>query len=105
MTPKELLETVARAADHLRAKAGAPTVALVLGSGLAESIPDLDDRVEVPYGEIPGFPKPTVTGHSGKLLFGTYKKGAPLRVAIMQGRFHFYEGHSMAQITLPVRVL
>lgn len=107
MTPKDLLETVARAADHLRARAGSPTVALVLGSGLAESIPDLDDRVEVPYTEIPGFPKPTVSGHSGKLLFGTFKKGArgPLRVAVMQGRFHFYEGHSMAQITLPVRVL
>ena len=106
MTPADLLVCVKRAAALLRGKAPAPRVALVLGSGLAGSIPELTDRVEVPYADIPGFPKATVVGHSGKLLFGTYRgRRGSLPAAIMQGRFHFYEGHSMGQITLPVRVL
>lgn len=95
-----------RAAAMLRAKAPAPRVAIVLGSGLGASIPDLTDRVEVAYTDIPGFPKPTVKGHSGKLLLGNFKrKSGVLPVAVMQGRYHFYEGHPMGEITRPVRVL
>ncbi len=107
MTPAELLDNVSLAAAVLRQRSLVPPrVGLVLGSGLAGSIPPLDDTVEVPYSDIPGFPKPTVSGHSGKLLIGTYRrKAGDLRVAIMQGRFHYYEGHSMGEITLPVRVL
>ncbi|MBI3299204.1 MAG: purine-nucleoside phosphorylase [Elusimicrobia bacterium] len=106
MTPAEILEFSKRGADFLRAKGVAPRAALVLGSGLGGSIPDLTDTVEVAYTDVPGFPKPTVVGHSGKLLFGTFKgKKGPLPVAVMQGRFHHYEGHPMGQITLPVRVL
>lgn len=107
VTPQqETLDSVRRAADLLRAKAPAPKVALVLGSGLGASIPDLTGRVEVAYTDIPGFPEPTVKGHSGKLLLGTFKrKKGDLPVAVMQGRYHFYEGHSMGAITRPVRVL
>ncbi|TBR22023.1 purine-nucleoside phosphorylase [bacterium] len=103
---QETLETVKRAAEMLRALAPAPRVAIVLGSGLGASIPDLEGKVEVAYTDIPGFPMPTVKGHSGKLLLGTFKrKGGALPVAIMQGRYHHYEGHEMASITRPVRVL
>ncbi|MDE2291776.1 MAG: purine-nucleoside phosphorylase [Elusimicrobia bacterium] len=96
-----------RAADLLRGKAHrAPKAALVLGSGLGGSIPDLEDKVEVAYTDIPGFPRPTVSGHSGKLLMGTYRRAkGDLPVAVMQGRFNYYEGHPMSAITLPVRVL
>jgi purine-nucleoside phosphorylase len=79
-----------------------PRVALVLGSGLSELADDLDDPITVPYAEIPGFLPTTIPGHRGELVIGRMA-GQP--VAVMRGRFHFYEGHSMQQVTFPVRVL
>ncbi len=89
---------VGRAASFLkRTLPRSPRVAVVLGSGLG----DLDlgpSSIDVPYGRIPGFPKPRVAGHPGRLsLVG--------RAAILRGRVHFYEGHSMDEVVRPVRVM
>lgn len=79
-----------------------PRIALILGSGLSELADDIDNPTIVPYSEIPGFLPTTVAGHRGELLVGVLA-GQP--VAVMRGRFHFYEGYSMQQVTFPVRVL
>jgi len=79
-----------------------PDVGIILGSGLSGAVPTLQNQVVISYSDIPGFPKPTVSGHAGKLVLGEM---GSLGVAIMQGRFHYYEGHTMDAITLPVRVL
>jgi purine-nucleoside phosphorylase len=79
-----------------------PGVAAVLGSGLGPLADRAADRIEMPYAEIPHFPTTTVAGHAGHLIFGRLG-GAP--VALLQGRFHHYEGHDLATATLPVRVL
>ena len=63
---------------------------------------ELENAVAVPYAEIPHFAQSTVSGHAGRLLLGTLEE---VPVLVMQGRFHFYEGHSMAALTLPVRVM
>lgn len=80
----------------------APTVGLLAGTGLGNSVTDIKDAISVDYENIPHFPVSTVTGHHGRLLFGTIKARA---VMAMQGRFHCYEGYSMEQITLPIRVM
>ncbi|MEO0812144.1 MAG: purine-nucleoside phosphorylase, partial [Myxococcota bacterium] len=79
-----------------------PSVAVVLGSGLGAFAAEVSDAVRIPYGEIPNFPVSSVTGHAGELVLGELK-GVP--VAVMSGRLHFYEGHSLAAVTLPTRVL
>ena len=77
-------------------------VALVLGSGLGAFADDLQDTVAIPYEEIPGFARPTVEGHVGRMVLGKIE-GIP--VAVMQGRFHYYEGYTFEQVTFPVRTL
>lgn len=79
-----------------------PRVGIILGTGLGGLVRDLGVLAEIPYERIPHFPVSTVEFHSGKLFLGTLS-GQP--VACLQGRFHFYEGYSMQQITFPVRVL
>jgi purine-nucleoside phosphorylase len=79
-----------------------PRVALILGSGLNPLAEAVEDRVVIPYGDIPHFPVATVEGHVGRLIVGQLE-GQP--VAVMQGRAHYYEGYSMAQIGFPVRVM
>lgn len=79
-----------------------PALAIILGSGLGDLVTELRDAVAIPYGEIPHFPPSTVAGHAGRLLIGTLV-GVP--VVVMQGRFHFYEGHAAHLTTLPVRVM
>jgi purine-nucleoside phosphorylase len=78
-----------------------PRVAVVLGSGLGGVAETLQDGVEIPYSEIPHFVSSTVQGHEGKLLIGSI---GGVDVALMKGRVHFYEGYSMDQVTLPIRV-
>ncbi len=78
-----------------------PDLAIILGSGLGGLSKLLEEKVEVNYEDIPGFPTSTVQGHAGKLLFG-YLNG--IYVVMMQGRFHYYEGHNMEDVTLPIRV-
>jgi purine-nucleoside phosphorylase len=79
-----------------------PDWIVVLGSGLGELADDVAQATVVPYREIPGFPQPQVAGHAGRLVAGRI---AGARVAVLQGRAHFYEGYSMAEITRPVRAL
>jgi purine-nucleoside phosphorylase len=79
-----------------------PEVGIILGSGLSGVADALRSPVAIPYSELPHFPIPTVVGHPGRLLLG---KLAGRSVLIMQGRIHFYEGHSMAEVTLPIRVM
>jgi purine-nucleoside phosphorylase len=79
-----------------------PTLAIVLGSGFHGAAAELKVDAEVPYAKIPGFPRPTVKGHSGKLFFGELG-GTP--ALVLSGRAHFYEGHPMERVTFPVRAL
>ena len=98
------LEQVKKAVAFLRKKTKnfQPEIALITGSGLAESVPPLSNKMVIPYITIPGFLRSTVPGHTGNLIFGTYKKH---NIVVMQGRFHYYEGYDMKQVTLPIRVM
>ena len=79
-----------------------PRTAIILGSGLGKLVDEIDVECAISYSEIPNMPVSTVEGHSGKLLFG--KLGGKAIMA-MQGRFHYYEGYSMKEVTFPVRVM
>ena len=79
-----------------------PDIGLILGSGLGILAEDIKDKIEVEYKDIPHFPVSTVEGHAGKLIIG---KLEDKEVIAMQGRFHYYEGYSMQEITMPVRVM
>jgi len=79
-----------------------PQIGLILGSGLGGLADSVERPVRIPYNELPHWPVSTVIGHSGQLVLG---KLQDRRVAVMQGRAHYYEGYSMAQVTLPVRVM
>ncbi|MFQ5593978.1 MAG: purine-nucleoside phosphorylase [Anaerolineae bacterium] len=79
-----------------------PRVGLITGSGLANLADEATDTTRIPYGDIPHFPQSTVAGHPGELVLG---KLEAVPVMIQRGRVHFYEGYSMQQITLPVRVM
>ncbi len=79
-----------------------PTLAMVLGSGFHHALAHFDSVREFAYGELPGFPTVGVTGHAGKLLIGRFGK---VSVVILNGRAHYYEGHSMDKIVFPIRVL
>jgi purine-nucleoside phosphorylase len=82
--------------------ASRPEVAVILGTGLGGIVDRLNVTGRVPYSRIPHFPESTVAGHKGDLVFGTLS-GCTL--AVMQGRFHYYEGYSLQQTTFPVRVM
>lgn len=79
-----------------------PRTAVVLGSGLGAFADELTNATRIPYAKIPGFPKPTAEGHAGQLVIG---KADGVAVAAMQGRVHFYEGYSAAEVVYPMRVL
>lgn len=76
-------------------------IAVILGSGLGNFADKIDNQQELAYTEIPNFPVSTVEGHSGKLIFGTFNGKS---IVAMKGRFHYYEGYSMEEVTFPVRV-
>lgn len=95
----QIQETVA----YLRSKTTVePQVGIILGTGLGNFISQIEVTQSIPYQEIPHFPVSTVKGHQGMLIFGTINK---MPVVALKGRFHFYEGYSMQQVTFPVRVL
>lgn len=79
-----------------------PTIGLILGTGLSPLAAEIEAADSIPYGEIPHFPVSTVAGHAGRLVIGQI---AGVTVCAMQGRFHFYEGYTLPQVTLPVRVM
>jgi purine-nucleoside phosphorylase len=79
-----------------------PEYGVILGSGLGSFTDDIQVEFTLPYNEIPNFPVSTVEGHKGALVFGTI---GDKKVVAMQGRFHFYEGYSMKEVTFPVRVM
>jgi purine-nucleoside phosphorylase len=98
-------DEVAAAAAALRGAlpAGAhPTVGLILGSGLGAFADTLADRVAVPFERLPGFPPSTIVGHAGNVVFGRH---GTLPLLALQGRVHYYEGHDLARVALPARVL
>jgi purine-nucleoside phosphorylase len=92
-----------RAVEVIRSKSSIqPTCGLVLGSGLGTLADTLEDRVVIPYSEIPGWPKSTVHGHSGQLVIGVLENKT---IIAQQGRAHFYEGYDLKQVTFPIRVM
>src|SRR5689334_16492035 len=98
-----LYERAQRAAEQIHSSAGArPTVAIVLGSGLGAFADELTESTSIAYKEITGFAQATVEGHAGRLVIG---KAGEVLIAAMQGRFHFYEGYSLEDVTFPIRVL
>jgi purine-nucleoside phosphorylase len=100
----DYFEQVSEAAGWLRARLGgrAPQLGIVLGSGLGAVADAVTDTVTLPYGQIPHFPRSTVEGHSGRIIAGEL---GGVAVIVMQGRVHFYEGYTPAQVTFPMRVL
>lgn len=96
---EKIQEAVAKIRQHTDFQ---PVTGIILGTGLGGLIEEIEVSTEIDYAEIPHFPQPTVEGHRGKLIFG---KLAGKPVVAMAGRFHFYEGYSMRQVTFPVRVL
>ena len=96
---EEVQETV----NFIKSKTGfSPEYGVILGSGLGSFTDDIAVEFTLPYAEIPNFPIVTVEGHKGALVFGTI---GTKKVVAMQGRFHFYEGYSMKEVTFPVRVM
>src|SRR5437868_7373369 len=96
-------ERAQRAAQLIRSRIKLePSVAVVLGSGLGAFADDLSEANPISYSEIPGFAQATVEGHAGRLVAG---KVGEVPIAAMQGRFHFYEGYSLEEVTFPIRVL
>lgn len=79
-----------------------PEVGIICGSGLSGLSKSLENSVTFKYEDIPGFPSATVPGHAGELVFGTI---GGIQTVCMRGRFHYYEGNSMEQVVLPVRVM
>ena len=90
------------AAEKVIEALGHAEIGVILGSGLGDYADSVQNAVKLPYSEIPGFPVSTVAGHAGRLVCGTLHGK---RVVMMQGRFHYYEGYSMKDVTLPVRVM
>jgi purine-nucleoside phosphorylase len=98
-----IFEKAEQAACAIRDRiAVTPRVAIVLGSGLGSFADRIEHPTTIPYTDIPHFPRPTVEGHSGRLVAGTVA-GVP--VAVMQGRVHAYEGYTPEEVTFPIRVL
>lgn len=98
-----MLEQFKQSVEYIKTRTKVePTIGIILGTGLGGLVKEINVIDEIPYGDIPNFPVSTVQSHSGKLIFGTL---GGKNVMAMQGRFHFYEGYNMQQVTFPVRVM
>ncbi len=98
-----MLQKIQETADYLKTKIpGSPKVGIILGTGLGNLVTQITEQTQIPYETIPNFPVSTVEGHSGRLIYG--KLGGK-EVLAMQGRFHYYEGYDMKEVTFPVRVM
>lgn len=98
-----MLESINETSNYLlKNLSEKPEIGIILGTGLGELGKEIRVNAEFPYKDIPNFPTSTVKGHQGKLLFGTLNGR---NVVAMQGRFHYYEGYSMKELTFPIRVM
>lgn len=98
-----MLEIIKETASFLRERMQTnPETAIILGTGLGKLANEITEKLEIEYKDIPNFPVSTIEGHSGKLIFG---KLGNKDIMAMQGRFHYYEGYSMKEVTFPVRVM
>ena len=98
-----MLEQIKETAAWIKAHTALqPQTAIILGTGLGHLAEEIETVDEFPYQDIPNFPVSTVEGHSGKLIFG--RLGGK-EVMALQGRFHYYEGYNMKQVTFPIRVM
>jgi purine-nucleoside phosphorylase len=94
---------IEEAVNHIRLSwQGKPKVGLILGTGLGGFVEQIDQQASIPYGSIPHFPASTAPSHAGRLICGTLR-GQP--IVAMEGRFHYYEGYNLQQVTFPVRVM
>ena len=98
-----MLEKINLTANYIKATiSNLPNIAIILGTGLGALVNHIEEAEYIPYSDIPNFPLSTVEGHSGNLIFG-YLGGK--RIMAMQGRFHYYEGYDMKEVTFPIRVM
>lgn len=100
----ERVEKINEAASYVKSRLGGmvPLAGIILGSGLGNLAEEIEEKIVIPYAEIPNFSKSTAVGHKGNLIAGLLNGKF---VVAMQGRFHYYEGYPMEQVTLPVRVM
>ncbi len=98
-----LSDQIRNSVEYIRSRTAAqPTLGLILGSGLGDFAETLEEKTVIPFAQIPDFPMATVPGHTGAFVFGT---AHGKQVLCLQGRLHYYEGHSMQLLTLPVRIM
>lgn len=98
-----MYDKVKESADYILNRVeNRPKVGVILGSGLGALVDSMEDKVYVDYCDIPNFPQSTVEGHEGRLVFGRIKD---IQVVAMQGRFHYFEGYTMKEVTYPVYVM
>lgn len=98
-----LSERIQQTREYMLSKVDqCPTIGLILGSGLGVLAEEIENPIYISYDEIPHFPVSTVAGHKGRMVIGELKGK---RVIVMQGRFHYYEGHSIEAVTYPIRVM
>src|ERR1700712_2360913 len=98
-----MLESIKKTAAYIQSKISfRPDIGIILGTGLGGLVEQITIKHIIPYEEIPNFRLSTVEGHSGKLIFGEL---SGKNVVVMQGRFHFYEGYTLQEVTFPVRVM
>lgn len=98
-----MLERINETTEFLKSKGFVnPDAGIILGTGLGGLTAKMENCIEIDYKEIPNFPVPTVEGHAGKLIYGDFGKK---KIVAMKGRFHYYEGYALGQVSFPVRVL
>lgn len=99
----DILKKINESIDYIKQKnCPIPDAGIVLGTGLGGLVKAIKNQIKIPYADIPHFPISTIKGHAGNLLFGDLNGK---KVVAMQGRFHFYEGYSMQELTFPIRVM
>lgn len=98
-----MLEEIKNTANFIKSKTSIqPEIGIILGTGLGNLGESIENPEYLPYSEIPDFPQSTVKGHKGRFIFGTL---SGKKVVAMQGRFHFYEGYDMKEVTFPIRIM
>ena len=97
-----MLNKIKEATDYLLQYTSQCEIGIVLGSGLSNFVDSLEIETTIPYQQIPHFPQSTVKGHKGMLVFG---KISGKKIVCMQGRFHYYEGYTIQEVTFPIRVM